>query len=113
MRRGQDWEAPPCADSFEAEAAVTRAADGFAAAATASSIICGPWEIARLTGCSTSGSPAKRSRPEMLTSAAMISALAAAICSSVNGVMPPEPWVSTCSRTPFSFAAFSRDSAAM
>lgn len=104
---------PLSAFSEVAAPACTRRADGSEAAATASSIISPPWEIARFTGCSTRGRPAKRSRPEMFTSAATIRALARAICSSVNGVMPPEPWVSTCSSIPLSFAAFSRDSAAM
>ncbi|CAB4948384.1 unannotated protein [freshwater metagenome] len=84
-----------------------------ATAASASESIPFASLMPRLTGPSTIGRCAKRSRPFTPMSAAKIATSAFWSSSADSGVEPAEPWVSTTISWPAAFAATSSDSAAM
>jgi hypothetical protein len=86
---------------------------GSVATRRASEIILAGSLIARLTPEATTGLPAKRPLSLTPTSVAKMTASAEAMVSADSGVLPAEPCVSTCSVTPASFAAATRESAAM
>ena len=69
--------------------------------------------MARLTPDATTGLPANRCLSFTPTSVAKMTASAPAIVSADSGVLPDEPWVSTCSVAPASLAAAASESAAM
>ena len=86
---------------------------GLAAAASASATILSGSLIARLTPDATTGLPANRCLSLTPTSVAKMTASASAMVAGDSGVLPDEPWVSTCNVAPAFLAAATRESAAM